>query len=335
MKHSHEDFIPVNEGAEVAMTKIATLSKGPFTVCQLLLGITRSRSYSPQTTAVTSENLMRIGENRSPIASDVLKHSTVDGMKDMAKHAPRANLVGNNADLYDVEDDDYLVWTFPEAALTAKRDRTLDSGEAEGNTDNPLDGYDGPQRICPEHGTICIPGICKASAGPESDRSREKEHQERQEAKNDAEKRERKLATGESREVSHGLPLHPASYPSGGAGGSSESNGDTSQDSGVGFQHGSSSTVGGSLSGHRLDSELVPEPRHWNSWNASADDENEWVDEDVGVESVTDDLLQLEFHTDYVGNPDKRRRRWKLRWEALLRSVSAPVTVARDFLGQV
>ena len=283
---------------------------------------------------------MRIDEIRSPAASDVPKQSTVDGMKDMSKHAPRANSVGNSADLYDVEDDDYLVWTFPEAAPTAKRDRTLDSGEAEGNTDNPLDGYDGPRWICHEHGTMCIPGICKASAGPESTRSREKEHQERQQAEKrgkwkEAEKRERKLATGESREVSHGLPLHPASYPSRGAGSSSESKDDTAQDSGVGFQHGGSSAVGRSPSGHRLDGEPVPEPRHWNSWNASADDENEWVDEDVGIESVTDDLLQLEFHTDYVGNPDKRLRRWKLRWEALLRSVSATVIVARDVLGQV
>ncbi|KAH9014252.1 hypothetical protein EDB85DRAFT_2214683 [Lactarius pseudohatsudake] len=46
--------------------------------------------------------------------------------------------------------------------------------------------------------------------------------------------------------------------------------------------------------------------------------------EDVGIEGgVADDLLQLEFHTDYVGNPEKRRRRWKLRWEALLRAFHA------------
>ncbi|KAH9039243.1 hypothetical protein EDB85DRAFT_2182013 [Lactarius pseudohatsudake] len=46
--------------------------------------------------------------------------------------------------------------------------------------------------------------------------------------------------------------------------------------------------------------------------------------EDVGIGGgVADDLLQLEFHTDYVGNPEKRRRRWKLRWEALLRASHA------------
>ncbi len=81
------------------------------------------------------------------------------------------------------------------------------------------------------------------------------------------------------------------------------------------------------------------EPRHFAPqparWDESADDEDEadaddgeWIDEDVGIEGVADDLLQLEFHTDYVGNPEKRRRRWKLRWEALLRAVSTPVAFA-------
>ncbi|KAI9455775.1 hypothetical protein BJY52DRAFT_1278510 [Lactarius psammicola] len=76
------------------------------------------------------------------------------------------------------------------------------------------------------------------------------------------------------------------------------------------------------------------EPRHFAPrparWDESADDEDEaevddgeWIDEDVGIEGVADDLLQLEFHTDYVGNPEKRRRRWKLRWEALLRAFHA------------
>jgi hypothetical protein len=49
-------------------------------------------------------------------------------------------------------------------------------------------------------------------------------------------------------------------------------------------------------------------------WDESADDEDdadvddgEWIDEDVGIEGVADDLLQLEFHTNYVGNPENRR----------------------------
>ncbi|KAI9510996.1 hypothetical protein F5148DRAFT_1175117 [Russula earlei] len=71
----------------------------------------------------------------------------------------------------------------------------------------------------------------------------------------------------------------------------------------------------------------APRPARWDT---SADDEDEadgddgeWFDEDVGTEGVTDDLLQLEFHTDYVSNPEKRRRRWKIRWEALLRAFHA------------
>ena len=85
--------------------------------------------------------------------------------------------------------------------------------------------------------------------------------------------------------------------------------------------------------------ELQSQPRHHASRlarrNTCADnedeengDDEEWVDEDIGIEGVTDDLLQSEFHTDYVSNPEKRRRRWKVRWEALLRAVSTPVTVA-------
>jgi hypothetical protein len=84
--------------------------------------------------------------------------------------------------------------------------------------------------------------------------------------------------------------------------------------------------------------EVRSEPRRYAPrarWDTSADDEDEedaddgeWIDEDIGIEGVTDDLLQLEFHTDYVSNPEKRRRRWKVRWEALLRSVSTPITLA-------
>jgi hypothetical protein len=74
----------------------------------------------------------------------------------------------------------------------------------------------------------------------------------------------------------------------------------------------------------------VPRPLHWD---VGADDEEvdadngEWVDEDVGNEDITDDLLQLEFHTNYVSNPEKHRQRWKVRWEALLCAVSTPVTL--------
>ena len=80
--------------------------------------------------------------------------------------------------------------------------------------------------------------------------------------------------------------------------------------------------------------ELQSEQRHYAPqpacWDTSADDEDEeeWIDEDIGIEGVTDDLLQLEFHTDYVSNLEKRCRRWKVHWEALFRSVSTLVTIA-------
>ena len=75
------------------------------------------------------------------------------------------------------------------------------------------------------------------------------------------------------------------------------------------------------------------EPDHSAYWQArldeSGDDEDEadadcgeWIDED-GTEGVAGDLLQLEFHPDYVHDPKKRRRRWDLLWDSLLRDVSA------------
>ena len=93
------------------------------------------------------------------------------------------------------------------------------------------------------------------------------------------------------------------------------------------------------MAGESKVGELQSERRHYaprpTRWDTSADDEDEedadeeeWIDEDIGIEGVTDDLLQLEFHTDYISNLEKRRRRWKVPWEALLRSVSTLVTIA-------
>ena len=63
--------------------------------------------------------------------------------------------------------------------------------------------------------------------------------------------------------------------------------------------------------------ELQSEPRHNTPhacWDTSADDkgeddadDGEWIDEDIGIEGVTGDLLQLESHTVCVSNPEKRR----------------------------
>ncbi|KIL60931.1 hypothetical protein M378DRAFT_13847 [Amanita muscaria Koide BX008] len=46
-----------------------------------------------------------------------------------------------------------------------------------------------------------------------------------------------------------------------------------------------------------------------------ADDDADWVDEDEEVDQ--DDLLELKFHSPYVGTAEKRRRRWEIGWETL------------------
>jgi len=51
------------------------------------------------------------------------------------------------------------------------------------------------------------------------------------------------------------------------------------------------------------------------------DDEGEWVDEEE--EGEEEDLLDLEFHPSFVNNPQKRRRRWDTRWDALIAAFQA------------
>ena len=51
------------------------------------------------------------------------------------------------------------------------------------------------------------------------------------------------------------------------------------------------------------------------------EDEEEWVDDD---EDDEDDLLHLEYHPNFVVNPDKRRKRWELKWDALVKAVRTP-----------
>ncbi|VDC06131.1 unnamed protein product [Peniophora sp. CBMAI 1063] len=46
-----------------------------------------------------------------------------------------------------------------------------------------------------------------------------------------------------------------------------------------------------------------------------------WVDEEPDMDG--DDLLDLEFHPEYVANPEKRQKRIDGRWDALLRAFSA------------
>ena len=78
-------------------------------------------------------------------------------------------------------------------------------------------------------------------------------------------------------------------------------------------------------------------PRHAR-WDECADDGDEadadaddggWIDEDVGTEGgAADNLLQLEFHPDYINDRKKRRRRSNRLWEAIFRAVSTLVSFA-------
>ena len=64
--------------------------------------------------------------------------------------------------------------------------------------------------------------------------------------------------------------------------------------------------------------------RDWNGAEMEAsppgEDDGEWVDEEEDGEE--DDLLDLEFHPSYVSNPQRRRRRFDTRWDALVQAVS-------------
>ncbi|KAI0771681.1 hypothetical protein BD413DRAFT_604432 [Trametes elegans] len=51
------------------------------------------------------------------------------------------------------------------------------------------------------------------------------------------------------------------------------------------------------------------------------EDDGEWVDEEE--EGEEEDLLDLEYHPSFVGNPQKRRRRFDTRWDALVQAFQA------------
>jgi len=52
----------------------------------------------------------------------------------------------------------------------------------------------------------------------------------------------------------------------------------------------------------------------------TADDDPDWIDEQE--ECDDDDLLELEYHPNYISNVEKRRRKWEMGWEALVQAVS-------------
>ena len=59
----------------------------------------------------------------------------------------------------------------------------------------------------------------------------------------------------------------------------------------------------------------------WDDTEVSpqGEDDGEWVDEE---EDLDEDLLDLEYHPQYVSNTQKRRRRFDTRWDALVQAVS-------------
>ncbi|KAF8921542.1 hypothetical protein CPB85DRAFT_1428522 [Mucidula mucida] len=63
----------------------------------------------------------------------------------------------------------------------------------------------------------------------------------------------------------------------------------------------------------------APEEGQWVNGTTPTvvtDDDEEWVDE----EDDEEDLLEVEYHPTYVGNVEKRRRRWEIRWDALVQA---------------
>lgn len=76
-----------------------------------------------------------------------------------------------------------------------------------------------------------------------------------------------------------------------------------------------------STAGEGDDRYEVPDEGNWVHGSAVEDDGADWVDEEE--EGEDEDLLDLEYHPQYVNNVEKRRRRWETRWEALIQAVSS------------
>lgn len=80
-----------------------------------------------------------------------------------------------------------------------------------------------------------------------------------------------------------------------------------------------------STAGEADDKYEAQEEGNWVHGREPRDDSADWVDEDD--EGEDGDLLDLEYHPQYVKNVEKRRRRWETRWEALTQSVSLALFV--------
>lgn len=70
----------------------------------------------------------------------------------------------------------------------------------------------------------------------------------------------------------------------------------------------------------------------WTNGNGNGhveEEDGEWVDE--AEEGEEEDLLELEFHPTYVSSPQRRRRRWETRWDALIQAVRAHQSACNVF----
>ncbi|KAF7981828.1 hypothetical protein HWV62_15347 [Athelia sp. TMB] len=76
-----------------------------------------------------------------------------------------------------------------------------------------------------------------------------------------------------------------------------------------------------STAGEADDKYEAQEEGNWVHGREPHDDSADWVDEDDDGEDG--DLLDLEYHPQYVQNVEKRRRRWEVRWEALTQAFQA------------
>ena len=150
---------------------------------------------------------------------DLPRRSTADAMKALYDGAPAVS-VGNNAGLHDVEDVDYLAWTYPEAFIATTREQSNETG---GDPDNPWKDYDAPRLEpptkvnikggeewrCGMHGPLCNPGICKERRVLERQRQFDKETEDRRKAKEDRmRKQEKRRQKKESQGLSHETPPH-------------------------------------------------------------------------------------------------------------------------------
>ena len=57
-----------------------------------------------------------------------------------------------------------------------------------------------------------------------------------------------------------------------------------------------------------------------SGWNETSEEEDE-DDDDVWLEEDSEDELDSEYHSRYIQNPSKRKRKWEQKWDAMIRLV--------------